>query len=64
MCPGGGTQAVAWAASASCGTLVATGLMSVAKPARSRAEVPWRRIWAERTIGVDDPGMVALKRMI
>jgi len=52
------------AASSNCGTLVATGLMSVAKPTRSRAEMPWRRIWPERAIGVDDPGMVALKRMI
>jgi hypothetical protein len=55
---------VTQAASSSCGTLVATGLMSVAEPTRSRAEVPWRRFWAARTIGVDDPGMVALKRMI
>jgi dihydroxyacetone kinase-like protein len=128
-------QAVTRAASSSFGTLLATGLMSAAKAARGRTDVPWSevpdllagaiaaimargkaslgdktvldaleaarlaavgcrtpqeqlakaqqavadtvaafrdrpnkvgraRIWGERTIGLDDPGMIALQRMI
>jgi hypothetical protein len=56
-------QAITKISGASFATLLATALLSVAKVTKGRKEVPWNDI-PEKSVGLDDPGMVAFMHMV